>query len=169
MPTIVPFALVVRSVEGIWKSVVEPVLLIEKSVLVAKDAVEEPMAKSVVPEYVEEAAAMENLANGLVVPMPTFPLVAKKIDEVAVMVLVPLKYGSCPWVPEYSEEVAMARVGAEPSTDQVPPTVRPRPKEGAASSGWPAASRWRAAICSGRLIRCVTAATARAAGWPWPG
>ena len=32
--------------------------------------------------------------------MPTLPLVARKSDEVAVKVFVPLKYGNCPAVPE---------------------------------------------------------------------
>ena len=36
---------------------------------------------------------------GVVVPMPTLPLVARKRDDVAVMVLVLLKYGNCPTVP----------------------------------------------------------------------
>ena len=46
--TMVPFTSVVRSAEGIWKRVVEPMLLMEKRVEVAKDAEVEPMAKSVV-------------------------------------------------------------------------------------------------------------------------
>lgn len=37
---------------------------------------------------------------GVVVPMPTYPLVARKSEEVAVRVLVPLKYGNWPVVPE---------------------------------------------------------------------
>ena len=42
--------MVVRICEGIWKSVVEPVFEMEKRVEVAKDAVEELIAKSVVLE-----------------------------------------------------------------------------------------------------------------------
>ena len=47
VPTIVPFASVVRSVEGMRKSVVEPMELTEKRVEVAVPAEEEPMAKRV--------------------------------------------------------------------------------------------------------------------------
>ena len=45
--TIVPLALVVRSADGIWKSVVEPMLLMEKRVEVAAE-VEEPISKRLV-------------------------------------------------------------------------------------------------------------------------
>jgi hypothetical protein len=41
----------------------------------------------------------ERSVPGVVVPMPTFPLVARKSEEVEVRVLVPLKYGNCPVVP----------------------------------------------------------------------
>jgi hypothetical protein len=44
-PMIVPFAFVVRIWDGIWKSVVEPTALIEKSVEVANAAVELAIAK----------------------------------------------------------------------------------------------------------------------------
>ena len=47
VPTMVPFASVVRSDEGIRKSVVEPMLFTLKSVEVAVPAEEEPMAKRV--------------------------------------------------------------------------------------------------------------------------
>ena len=47
VPTMVPELFVVRSAEGIWKSVVLPVLETLKSVEVAVPALEEPMAKSV--------------------------------------------------------------------------------------------------------------------------
>jgi hypothetical protein len=57
----------------------------------------------------------------------TKPLVPALIDP---RVLVPVKYGSALAAPEYREEVAMVSVGAEPSTDQVPPEVRPREKVG---------------------------------------
>ena len=43
----VPFAFVLRRDEGIWKSVVEPVFDMEKSVEVAPAAVEELMTKIV--------------------------------------------------------------------------------------------------------------------------
>jgi hypothetical protein len=50
VPTIVPLWLVVSTVEGIWKSVVLPVLLILKSVVVEKEEVLEPTSKSVLVE-----------------------------------------------------------------------------------------------------------------------
>lgn len=74
--TIVPFASVVRTFEPeqapkFEASVVEPVFEIEKSVVVPV-AVDEPIAKRVwlVSPLL---AAIENLANGEVEPMPKFP------------------------------------------------------------------------------------------------
>ena len=74
--TIVPFASVVRSDDGMRKSVVEPTLFTLKSVEVAVPAEEEPIAKRV------EAACdaklppvkRERSAYGLVVPTPTLLL-----------------------------------------------------------------------------------------------
>ena len=73
----------------------------------------------------------ESFDMGEVVPMPTLPLIARKSEEVPVRVLVPLKYGNWPVVPEYRDEVAMESVGDEPPTKYpiVPPEVRPRPNE----------------------------------------
>ncbi len=68
----VPLLSVFSIEEGIWKSVVEPVLLTLKSVVVA-DAVELPMAKSVVAVS-PLLALIENLANGDVEPTPTLLL-----------------------------------------------------------------------------------------------
>ena len=42
---------------------------------------------------------IERFVQGDVVPTPTFPLVAKNSELVAVIVFVPLKYGNCPVVP----------------------------------------------------------------------
>ena len=74
-PMIVPFALVVRIWLGIWKRVVEPVLLMENSVEVAKLAVEDEMTKKLSGEpsvVVPEKSA--SLAYGVVVPSPRFPV-----------------------------------------------------------------------------------------------
>jgi hypothetical protein len=62
-------------VEGIWKSVVLPVLLILKSVVVEKEEVLEPTSKSVLVELPAdvEAACMESCAKGEVVPIPILP------------------------------------------------------------------------------------------------
>ncbi len=67
----VPLLFVLRSDDESWKSVVEPVLEMEKRVVVAvRD--EEPIAKSVV--LVElPAAEIESVANGEDVPNPTLP------------------------------------------------------------------------------------------------
>jgi hypothetical protein len=74
VPTIVPLWLVVSTVEGIWKSVVLPVLLILKSVVVEKEEVLEPMANTVVELPADvEAACMESCAKGEVVPIPILP------------------------------------------------------------------------------------------------
>jgi hypothetical protein len=71
VPTIVPEELVVRRAEGIWKSVVLPMLETLKSVEVAA-LVEEPMAKSVVAVS-PLLVWMENLAQGDVEPMEKEP------------------------------------------------------------------------------------------------
>jgi hypothetical protein len=72
VPTMVPLALVVRMVEGIWNKVVEPIFDTENNVEVAVPAVEDAMAKSVVgePEPFVEVAWMESCANGEEVPRP---------------------------------------------------------------------------------------------------
>ena len=97
---------------------------------------EELTPKAVVEEMekrfaraVVDAAETERSETGVVVPTPIAPLVARKSEEVAVMTLVPEKYGNCPVVPEYREEVARERVGEEPPTraPKVPPVVKPRP------------------------------------------
>ena len=78
----VPLLSVLSSDEESWKSVVEPVFDIEKIVEVA-DAVEEPMAKSVVAVS-PLLVAIESLANGEEVPMPIEPEVGSlKAVEVA--------------------------------------------------------------------------------------
>ena len=68
--------------EGIWKSVVEPVFEILKSVEVEKTLptlVEEEMAKRLV--LVEEALfSMVRVAYGDEVPRPTFPVVPTKVN-----------------------------------------------------------------------------------------
>jgi hypothetical protein len=77
--TMVPLALVVRSELASPESVVAPVLETLNSVVVA-EAVEEPMAKSVLfvlPSY----ACTESFANGEVVPTPTFPVVAPSTES----------------------------------------------------------------------------------------
>ena len=51
----------------------KPVFDIEKSVVVAPSAVDEPIAKSVWKFPVVEAAWMESCAKGEVVPKPTLP------------------------------------------------------------------------------------------------
>jgi len=75
-------ALAPEQVPKVEAKVVEPMFDIEKSVVVA-EAVEEPMAKSVVavsPLFV----AIENLANGVLVPTPTAPDIGGiKLVEVA--------------------------------------------------------------------------------------
>ena len=75
VPTMVPLALVVRTCEGIWKSVVEPVFDIEKRDEVAKEAEDEEMLKIVLlknPVEVVETWREKN-AYGEVVPTPTRP------------------------------------------------------------------------------------------------
>ena len=66
----------------------------------------------------------ESCAHGVVVPIPTRWFVARKRLEVAVSVFVPLKYGNCPVVPVYSDEVAIVSESEEPSVVSAP--VRPR-------------------------------------------
>ena len=57
-----------------WKSVVEPVFDIEKSVVVANDEVEEPIAKAVVLKTGSlEFNCIEIRAYGDVVPKPDLP------------------------------------------------------------------------------------------------
>jgi hypothetical protein len=70
----VPPAFVFKSDEASWKSVVEPMLLTLNRVEVEKDAVDEPIAKSVSgePSVVVEVKT-ESLANGDDVPIPTSP------------------------------------------------------------------------------------------------
>ena len=70
----------------------------------------------------------ERVLLGEVVPMPMFPFVARKSDDVAVIVLVPLKYGNCPVVPVYREEVAMVRDWVPPELRVVRMPERPRPR-----------------------------------------
>ena len=70
---IVPPALVLRSDEGNWKSVVEPMFDMEKSVEVAPLLVVDEMVKSVWFTEVD-AAWSERSANGEVVPRPRFPV-----------------------------------------------------------------------------------------------
>lgn len=70
--TMVPSELVVSTVLGIWKSVVEPMLLIENRVVKAPLFDVEPTAKSVA-RAVELAAWTENWAKGVEVPTPTCP------------------------------------------------------------------------------------------------
>jgi hypothetical protein len=69
----VPLAFVVSTVLGIWKRVVEPMLLIEKRVEVAVPPVDEAMAKSVVgePTPVVEVAWTLRSAKGVEEPIPT--------------------------------------------------------------------------------------------------
>lgn len=68
----------------------------------------------------DDVFTISNLVCGEVVPMPTLPLVAKKSEEVAVRVLVPLKYGNCPVVPENVVVVAM-KASFVPSHESVEP------------------------------------------------
>jgi hypothetical protein len=82
----VPLLSVLRIDEGIWKSVVEPVLEIEKRVVFAPELEVEPMANNVLkPEL--DAAWIENCENSgaeaershgeevaVEVPTPTAPL-----------------------------------------------------------------------------------------------
>ncbi len=79
---IVPLLLVFRSEEESWKSVVEPVFETLNNVVVA-EAVEEPMAKSVV--LVEPLLAwIENFAQGEEEATPIVPVTASaKLVEVA--------------------------------------------------------------------------------------
>ena len=102
-----------------------------KSVVVAKPIVEDEMMK-VVGFQVDGRAARERFANGDVVPIPRLPLVARKSVEVPVMVLVPEKYGNCPVVPVYSDEVAiLSEVAPEALVIEVKlEPVRQRPKVG---------------------------------------
>jgi hypothetical protein len=108
VPTMVPLLLVVRTVDGIWKSVVEPVLEIEKSEEVAKEAVELEIWKRVLLKFpaVVVETCMAKAANGDEVPTPTNPA--------EVMVVVPLcpaaKVLKRPLVPKKFEEVAFASV-----------------------------------------------------------
>src|SRR6185437_15665262 len=84
VPTMVPFALVVRMVEGIWKSVVEPILFTLNSVDTPPFAEVEPMEKRLVsaPLCVEEAK-METSEVGEEEPTPTLPNLSIK-NEVPV-------------------------------------------------------------------------------------
>ena len=93
----------------------------EKSVEVA-DAVEDAIKNTflfVSPLF----ALIASFANGDVEPTPTFPDVARKREDVAVMVLVPEKYGTCPVLPVKRDEVAMV------IAPEVPPTNEPRVPE----------------------------------------
>ena len=79
-PMMVPPALVVRSADGIWKSVVDPVFEILKSVEVAPVLVVEEMVKSVLLREVD-AAWRESVAYGEVVPRPRLPVCDMKVSE----------------------------------------------------------------------------------------
>ncbi len=69
----VPFALVLRRDEGIWKRVVEPVLEILKSVEVA-EAVDEATARTVVAKVSVGFTWRANRAEGDVEPIEEKPL-----------------------------------------------------------------------------------------------
>ena len=80
--TIVPFELVLSAllpeqVPKVEASVVEPVLEMEKRVEVAKVAVDDPMAKSVVLVS-PPLAWIEESAKGEVVPIPTWPVLVMR-------------------------------------------------------------------------------------------
>ena len=81
--TMVPLAFVLRSADGIWKSVVEPVLEMEKSVEMAHCALDDDMTKSV-PVFGVEVGDVKILsgAYGVLVPIPRAPVAVKV--EVAV-------------------------------------------------------------------------------------
>ena len=74
------------------------------------------------------AGVMERVAYGEVLPIPTFPLVARKSVEVPTSEFVPEKYATCPVVPVKSEEVATESVLPEPISVRVP--ERPSPSVG---------------------------------------
>ena len=68
----------------------------------ATEPVTVPVAVRFASERLPEKSALpwrERREEGVVVPMPTLPEVARKSEDVAVMVSVPEKYGNCPVVP----------------------------------------------------------------------
>src|SRR3989338_405612 len=74
-----PPLFVLRSDDGIWKSVVEPMLLTENKVEVARVAVLGPITKRVSGEpSVGVEVKTESLAKGEVVPIPRFPTLPSK-------------------------------------------------------------------------------------------
>ena len=85
--TMVPLLLVLRIELGIWKGVVEPVLLTLNRVEVAKAAVEEEMAKArLLDEEAVGVRATVSAAYGEVVPKPTLPLFEMRILSVRAVV-----------------------------------------------------------------------------------
>ena len=85
---IVPFESVLRREDGIWKRVVEPMLLMEKSVEVAVPPVVEAMVKRVVGALapVVDVATSERSAYGEEVEMPTLPLALMRIRSLLIAV-----------------------------------------------------------------------------------
>jgi hypothetical protein len=79
------------------------------------------------PRTLLPVSTISRSAPGFVVLIPSRPVDLRNSVDVAVIVFVPLKYGNCPVVPVYREEVAMESVEAEPPTNapRVPVTVRP--------------------------------------------
>ena len=61
---------------------------------------EPPDAFTFSPIAEDEDARISSCAPGTIVPTPILPALARNKLEVAVMVLVPEKYGNCPVVPE---------------------------------------------------------------------
>lgn len=76
-PMIVPDVSVLRRAEGIWKSVVEPMLLTENNVDVAKADVVDAITNKLrgLPNPEVDVATTETIAYGDVVPIPTEPVV----------------------------------------------------------------------------------------------
>lgn len=120
-----------------------------RSVDVAVPPVVDAIVKSGVFATVVAEFEIENTEYGVVVPTPTFPLFAMKSVEVPMSEFVPLKYATCPCVPEKRDEVAMLKVPDVPPTREpsVPEYERPSPSVGelveVKASAFPAAFEYR--------------------------